>query len=111
MSDLKTELLALFTKWYVYLCYMAIGLIGKFSFDLLSGKKMSVVKVLASTGVGLFVGFLSALYCIHFDKAEIAPLLVPICTSLSEKLMIAAFAINYKATARDILSYWANRFK
>lgn len=111
MSEIHDAVIAWFTKWYTFFVYVAMGLIGKVSYDMLSGKRISIAKALSSTGIALFVGFVSSMLCVKAGYTEKAAIIVPICTLLSEKIMIAVFALNYKETARDILNYWANRFK
>lgn len=110
--EITDALISWFSKWYTFLLYIVMGLIGKFSFDLLSGRKMSIWKVLASTGAGLFVGFVSAVACVNAGYETKSAIIVPVCTLLSEKIMIALFSYNqWKSVLHDFFKYGQDKLK
>lgn len=109
--EITDALIAWFSKWYTFFVYVAMGLIGKFSYDMLSGKKISVLKALSSTGMALFVGFLSSMLCVQAGYTTKAAVIVPICTLLSEKIMIAVFALNWHKWLGEVFQNIANKFK
>jgi hypothetical protein len=111
MSDFKNEILAIISKWWVWLLYIIIGMAGKFSFDWLHGKKLSWVQVFAGIGIALFVGFISSAVCINNGWQDKGMYVVPLATLLSEKLVMALFSLDYKKMAADFAGYWSDRLK
>lgn len=111
MAEIKEEIMNFITKGWALLLYLFIGLIGKFSYDMASGKKMSWVQVLSSIGIGIFVGALTYTICIHQKMDKEASIIVPISTLLSEKIMVALFSIDYKKIAADMADYFSNKLK
>lgn len=100
-----------FYKWWVWLFYILIGMVGKFSYDLGTGKKLSWTKILSSAGIALFVGFISSAICLYNGWNEQAQYVVPIATLLSEKIVLALFSVDYKKLAAEIAQFWANKWK
>lgn len=75
---------------------IGMGLIGKFSYDLVRNKKFTISYILGSTGLAVFGGYMAGLYL--FDKyPNQAPLLVPMVTMLSNNFVSAIMVIDYKA--------------
>jgi|SRR6185503_7840949 len=111
MDGIKQEIAVWFTKAWVWLLYIIVGLVGKFSYDLLTGRKITWWQALASTGIALFFGFLAVAYCMYKEYDKGGMFIVPIATLLSEKLMIAIFAINWKKVTADMVQYIANKIK
>ncbi len=110
-SDYLNQILELIYKWWVWLFYIAIGMIGKFSHDLVTGKKLSWTQVFSSIGIALFVGFISSAICMYNDWQQQGQYIVPICTLLSEKLVLALFAVDYKKMMAEFAQYWADKMK
>jgi hypothetical protein len=90
--------------------YILIGIIGKFSHDLIMGKRLTWVQVFASIGIALFCGFLASVICMH-NFPDKAAYIVPIATLLSEKIVVAILAVDYKMIASEFANYWADKFK
>lgn len=110
MELFKEEIVSFFSKIWVWGLYILIGVIGKFSHDLIMGKRLSWVQVFASIGIALFCGFIASVVCMnHFP--EHAAYIVPISTLLSEKIIVAILAVDYKALAAEFAQYWADKAK
>ena len=108
MEILKEEIAAFLSKAWVWCAYIIIGIVGKFSHDLIMGKKLTWLQVFASIGIALFMGFIASMICIR-NFPDQAAYIVPISTLLSEKLIIALFSVNYKQIFQDIAKYFSKR--
>lgn len=111
MDNLKQDLISYFYKWWALLLYIMIGLVGKFSYDVMKGKKISIGQAFSGIGLGLFCGFIASSICISNGWEKPAMVIVPMATLLSEKLTIAIFAIDWKKIAHDWAAYWADKWK
>lgn len=111
MAEIKNEFLALISKVWVWLLYIIIGVAGKFSYDMLNGRKHSWIQIFAGIGIALFVGFIASAVCIHNGWQDKGMYIVPVATLLSEKLVMALFSIDYKKLAGDWASYWSDKLK
>jgi hypothetical protein len=109
-TDWIDQIIESFCKWWVWFAYIFVGMVGKFSYDYGSGKKFSWAKILSSVGIALFVGFISSSICIYNGWTEEARYIVPIATLLSEKLVWALFAVDYKQIMSEIAKYWADKW-
>lgn len=95
MHDFKEDALAFFTKWWSYCFYVFLGVMGKFSFDILRKKKISLWYLIGATGLACFVGFLSSIWFMaHYPLY--APYGVPIATLFSDKILMYCAALNWK---------------
>lgn len=108
-ADYFDQIIEFFLKWWVWFAYVFVGIIGKFSYDYGSGKKFSWAKILSSVGIAFFVGFISASICIYNGWIEQAAYIVPIATLLSEKLVWAAFSVDYKQLLSDMAKWWVEK--
>lgn len=111
MSEFKSEILAIISKWWVWLLYIIIGVFGKFSYELLSGRRPSWVQIFAGIGIALCVGFIASAVCVQNGWQEKGMYIVPLCTLLSEKLVMALFSIDYKKMFADFAGYWSDKLK
>jgi hypothetical protein len=96
MEQFKEEIIAGVSKIWVWLLYILMGLIAKYSYDIMRGKKITLLQAMASAGIALFVGFISSALCVQHDMEKEGMWIVPISTLLSEKLLMALFAIDWK---------------
>lgn len=110
MEFIKEELLAMFTKAWVFLLYIFIGLVGMFSHNFILGRKLTRLQIFGSIGMALFCGFIASMMCYN-NFPEYAAYIVPTATLLSEKLVIAALSIDYKKLMADLASYFANKYQ
>lgn len=110
MSEFKEEFLMFISKVWLWLVYIIVGIIGKFSHDFIMGKRLSWVQVFASIGIALFCGFIASMICYN-NFPDKAAYIVPVATLLSEKLIIALFSIDYAKIFAEIAQYFADKWK
>lgn len=110
MEMFKEEITAFISKIWVWFVYILVGLIGKFSYDIMLGKRLTWLQIFASIGIALFCGFIASVVCAN-NFPEHAPYIVPISTLLSEKLVVALVAVDYKTIISEIAQYWADKSK
>lgn len=114
MELLKEEIAAIFSKIWVWILYVAIGLMAKFSYDIIRGKKITMLQALGSSAAALAVGTLASIGCANYGHEKAGVWIVPAATLLSEKIIIAASSIEVKDIKKfmaDVASYWADKFK
>lgn len=105
----------LFAKIWNVAAWIFLGLIGKFSMDVMTGKKITVLQALASTGTALFVGVMAHVICAYLDLGSQSAFIVPLATLLSDKIVIALMAMNVNKLVNkigyDLASWWQDFFK
>lgn len=111
MQDFSKEFIAFISKVWVWLLYILIGLLAKFSYDYMAGKRITWIQALCTTFLALFIGYLSAVYCINHNMEKEGMWIVPICTLISDKIVLSIIAFDYKDTVRDWLKYWIDKLK
>lgn len=111
MDNIKGEIVTFFSKVWVWLLYILMGLMAKYSYDIIRGKRITLAQAFASAGIALFVGFIASVVCINNDMEREGMWIVPIATLLSEKIVMALFAINWNDLLADWARYWADKFK
>lgn len=94
--DLTEQIVQFLYKYSTYMGFIIMGLIGRFSYDLIRNKKFTWSYILGCSGLGLLCGYLASVY-IFQNYPEKAPLLVPLITMMSNNLVSAIMTIDYKA--------------
>lgn len=105
------EIVTAGSKVWTWVLYVLLGVMGKFSYDALSGRKISFLMSLAILGISVFVGVITSMVCFYYELDRAGAFLVPICTLLSEKLVLAIYAYDWKGFLSDVLGYWKDKLK
>ncbi len=106
----KNVFIAFFLKFWAYLFYIMIGIVAKFSFDLIRGKKISLMQAVGITGLSVFVGFLASLWSIKHNPDN-AGIIVPIATLAADKIVTSIMALNWGKITSQWLGWWVDFFK
>lgn len=83
MDGLKHEILLLWSKIWLSVIAIAVGIIGKFSYDMSIGKKYTKTAFFGSLGVCIFIGYITATICQARGWITLGSILTPIATALS----------------------------
>lgn len=89
------DLSSLIQKHLTLLLLIALGLLGKFSYDLLTNKKFTYSYVFGTTGIAIFGGYISAVF-IDGRWPTQSNLLIPVATMLSFNIVSAIVSIDIK---------------
>lgn len=108
MEDILKAFALLWTKWWFAVVGIAAGVIGKFSYDMVNGKKFSKRAFWSSLGVCIFVGYLAAVLCKYKGWVEESAFIVPVCTALSQSLM-QALAQNWDKIYKKVFGSSINK--
>lgn len=104
MTDLKDEIFLFVSKVWALFFYVLLGIMAKFSLDLVQGKRISFLQGIGSVGISLFVGFLAAVWCMN-NNSTLAPYIVPICTLSADKILTVILSIDWK----DFIGYFIKK--
>ncbi|MBL7720129.1 MAG: hypothetical protein JNL72_14930 [Flavipsychrobacter sp.] len=103
MQKYLEEIVTFFSKWWVYLIYIFIGIVGKFSWELSRKKRITFAGAISTVGISGFIGYISSVYCQNNSLEDKAAYIVPICTLLSDKIIsYLVFRVKWKEL-RDAL--------
>lgn len=91
------------SKWWAWIFYIVIGMAGKFGLDIMSQRKMGILQFIGSACISCFIGFLAASYCMAYSP-KAGPFIVPICTLISDRIILFIFAINYTPLLESIFN-------
>ena len=80
-----------------------IGVLGKISYELTMKRKLSLIEWIAVCGISVFIGYLSALWCVNNQMAEQGYFIVPIATLFGEKITMY-LTDNFKSLANRIIN-------
>lgn len=83
-------------KYIVLIWGIILGLVGKFSYDLINNKKFTRYYLIGTTGLAIVGGYLSGIW-VYENCPTKAPLFIPIATMLSNNIVSALMVIDYKA--------------
>lgn len=111
MERLSDELASLFTSIWKLTALILLGIVGKFSYSYLTGKRITPVQAISTIGLAVFVGVIAGVLCRKMDFEEQAIWIVPIATLMSDKIIIAIMATDVKKMLHDWLKYWTNKLK
>lgn len=102
MKILIEEVYNFLEKWWVYLLYILIGIIGKFAYDMITKRKLSIWQALGSVGIAGVTGYFACVWCM-INAPEKAPYMVPLATLLSEKFFNWIFSLDWKVLFQTLL--------
>lgn len=111
MEQIKNELITFCTKGAAWFFLVILGLMGKFSYDIYTGRKITLSHALASTGLAFFVGYITFILCQRHGLQEDCKWIVPIATLLCDKVVLAAVSVDWKKIGADMAQYWADKMK
>lgn len=109
MAEIKGEIVNFFSKTWLWFLYIILGLMLKFSYNIISGKKITFMAAVASCACSIALGALGSIWCISTGRESIGTWFVPAITLLADKILTAAFSIDYNKTAQDILKYFIKK--
>ena len=113
MSEIKEEVIALFSKIWVWAALIFTGMIGMVSSNLFTSRKLTFWQIVGSLGLAFFIGVTVSIICYFYEWDKAGMVLVPMCTLLSEKIVVALLAINWekniKETVKNKLKNWSNK--
>lgn len=89
MEGWQHEILVFLNKIWLSVVGIGVGIIGKFSYDMVNGKKYSKAAFWGALGVCIFVGYIVSTICRNVGWVEKSAWLTPIATALSQTLMQA----------------------
>ncbi|MBL0317146.1 MAG: hypothetical protein IPP69_15815 [Flavobacteriales bacterium] len=82
------ELYALFSKLGSRASILFIGLVGKISYELLKGKKLKWYHWLGMTGISLFVGIMSLVWCDIYGMQKQSFFIGPVATLMGHHIVV-----------------------
>jgi hypothetical protein len=94
-------------KWIVAIC---VGILGKISYELTMKRKMGIVGWMAVTGISIFVGYLSAVWCVSNNMGKQGTFIVPVATLFGERITMY-FAANFQNIMNRVVDAILNKKK
>lgn len=105
LQKLAHEIGEFVNKGWTLICLIVVGIMGKLSYDLVTGKRITAKQAISFAGLAIFVGFVTSIICKYFEVSEsLTNAIVPMATLLSEKIMITIFAIDGVKIARKFFA-------
>lgn len=105
------EIASIFNSAWKLFCLIMLGLIGKFSIDVITGRRITLLQAFASAGIAVFVGVVANFMCEYNELQRQSNFIVPVATLMSDKLITAIMALNVKKIVHEWLKYWVNKTK
>ena len=95
------DVLKFISDSWSWLSYTLLGFSGRLAFDIMRGKKITIIKTLASFIIAVFVGRVTYSICIAQGLVEDVSAIGSIACLLSYDIMKAIFRINVKGIILD----------
>lgn len=95
--DIGTQIAICLYKWSAYLGLIFLGIIGRFSLNLLANKKMTIAYIIGYSGLSFVVGYIATAIMLQKCPDRIVYIL-PLVTMLSNNIIsiIMTVIIEYK---------------
>lgn len=99
------QIWAFMVKSGAWVWYTIVGIVGKWSYAQMTGKRMTILQYLGSAGAALYVGYVTSNWCLNHDPS-LTSFLVPVFVLGSDKLLVAAMALNWKKILDSLISIY-----
>jgi hypothetical protein len=109
MENVWNDFVLLFGKFSTYIFGIAIGLLGKISFELYMKRTMNFFQWTAIIGMSVFTGYVTSVYCNSQGLVTQAQFIVPLATLMGEKFFI--YLIENHKQILDMLFGWLKQNK
>ncbi len=102
-SDIVNQIFDALAKWWVWILYVGIGIIGKIGMYLRGDKKETIWQHIGSVFLACFGGFLATVWCMGHYPAPTGgyslegAIIVPTATLLSDRLTVILWNANWVA--------------
>lgn len=94
--NIGDQVLSFFLKYGAWLGWILLGLVGRFSYDLLRNKTFTLGYIMGCTGLAFLCGYVFGSYILDVYPKK-ASIIIPLITLVSNNLVSALMAINWKA--------------
>lgn len=108
MQFQNNDLSSFLTKFTTAIIMVAVGVLGKISYELVMKRKLGVLQWIGIVGVSVFVGYLSYMWCNHSGFTNQLGVIVPIATLLGERILIYVTS-NSQLIFQKILSLFIKK--
>lgn len=105
LNDNLEQLWMFVFKSGAWIWYTLVGIIGKWSWNVMTGRKMTWRQVLASAGAALFVGFIAAKYCLAY-RPDMLAYAVPVLVLASDKIVMAIMLLNWRNIIDSVINVY-----
>lgn len=83
------------SRWMPFLGYVLISLMGKFGYDLVSNRRITIKYIAGTTGIAIFVGWVAYKWCMAHNDLN-PGITVSIAALFSRDLIVFATMIDKK---------------
>lgn len=96
--DFGSQIVVFLSKWSAYIGLIILGIIGRFSLNLITNKKMTIAYVIGYSGLSFVVGYVACAVMLQKCPDRITYLL-PLITMLSNNIIsvFMTIVIEYKS--------------
>jgi hypothetical protein len=109
MEEAWNDFLLLFGKFSTYILGIAIGLLGKMSYEIYMRRTMNFIQWTAVIGMSVFTGYITSVYCNSQGLNTQAQFIVPLATLMGEKLFI--YLIENHKNILELIFSWKKQNK
>lgn len=109
MEEAWNDFLLLFGKFSTYILGIAIGLLGKMSYEIYMRRTMNFIQWTAVIGMSVFTGYITSVYCNSQGLTTQAQFIVPLATLMGEKLFI--YLIENHKNILELIFSWKKQNK
>lgn len=106
MDKIRDEIISSILEAWKWISYTLLGFLARLSFDIMRGKKITIIKTLASFIMAVFVGNITYTICMARGLEDNVSVIGSIACLLSYDILKGIFSINVKGIILD----WAKNF-
>ena len=103
-TSIIESLYDMFAKIWVLLLYIILGTVGKFSYNMLNGKKLTIGQSFGQLGFCLVCGTMSYWVCNYFGWIKAQAIITTTATFVSDKIMLAVYTLNWEKVVKNLFN-------
>src|SRR5690606_16392581 len=106
MDKIRDEIISSILEAWKWISYTVMGFLARLAFDVMRGKRITIIKTLASFIMAVFVGNITYTICMARGLEDNVSVIGSIACLLSYDILKGIFSINVKGIILD----WAKNF-
>ena len=91
-------------KVWVLFLYLILGTVGKFSYNMMNGKRLTMRQAFGQLGICLVCGIMAYQMCEYFGWLRAQAIITTVATFVSDKVTLAVYSLDWQKVINNLFN-------